>query len=1022
MTPLGRLCLLVVSVLAATSSAGADLVTQPVTTAHLTALPQNHVAWATPENDLGEVPDDLPLPHLTVVLKRSPDQQRAFEELLRQQQDPSSPNFHHWLTPVEVGEQFGASQHDIDVLTGWLRSQGLQVDAVANSRIRIGFSGSAANVATAFGSRMHYYRTDGEKRISTANAPQIPAALSDIIQSVRGLATIDERPYHRAGTTQLFSQPASVAPPDASSCTGNVCSHSIFPADFATIYDANPVYQQSINGSGQTIAIIGRARVYLPDIENFQTQSALAIKDPVIVVPPGGIDPGPAVSSGGTVPLDQTEATLDVTRAGSVAPGATIKLVISANSNVGGDGVGVASQYVVDGNPLSAQIMSISFGACEAQPGGQSSVAFWDNVFSQAAAEGISVFVSSGDSGAAGCDKSFSTPPANQAASSNYICASSYATCVGGTQFADTGNPSAYWSSSNGSGFESALGYIPEGAWNEPLDSKGNPTVAASGGGVSMFVPTPPWQTGPGVPGTQGRYTPDVSFSASGHDGYFLCFAALGAPNFGQCTFDTSYGTSAAAPSMAGIAALLNQKTGRAQGNLNPRLYALAATPGNSVFHDVTVSTSGVSGCSVFTPSMCNNSTPGPSGLGGGLAGYLVGPGYDEVTGLGSIDIANLLAQWMPSGQLQMPSPVTFPVQQIGTQSAPITVTVTNIGGAAVTVSGLTDSDLAEFPGTTTCLTTIPAGGNCQVTLSFQPTTAGAHSATITVTSDGVGSPQSFTITGTGYSGTLGQLQMPSPVTFPVQQVGTQSAATTVTITNIGGAAVTVSSVTSTDLTEFPGTTTCFTTIPAGGNCQVTLSFQPTIAGAHSATIAVTSDGVGSPQSFTVSGTGSNSSDIAVAVEYYYAAWNFYFVTAGVAEIAALDGGAFGGLWKRTGQQFNVYPLAGAPPSSSTVWRFFSTIFDPESSHFYTANVVEYNALVNGVGWQLEGPVFSTPMPALDGTCPAGSIPIYRMYNNGMGGAPNHRFTTDINVRAQMLAAGWIAEGQGIGVGFCSPQ
>ncbi|HEY2967292.1 MAG TPA: S8 family peptidase [Casimicrobiaceae bacterium] len=158
------------------------------------------------------------------------------------------------------------------------------------------------------------------------------------------------------------------------------------------------------------------------------------------------------------------------------------------------------------------------------------------------------------------------------------------------------------------------------------------------------------------------------------------------------------------------------------------------------------------------------------------------------------------------------------------------------------------------------------------------------------------------------------------------------------------------------------------------------------------------------------------------AVEYYYAAWNFYFVTAAQAEIAALDGGAFGGLWRRTGQQFNVYTLAGAPTSSSTVWRFFSTIFSPRSSHFYTANVAEYNALVTGIGWQLEGPVFSTPMPATNGTCPGGSIPIYRLYNNGMGGAPNHRFTTDITVRAQMLAAGWIAEGQGIGVGFCSPQ
>ena len=163
---------------------------------------------------------------------------------------------------------------------------------------------------------------------------------------------------------------------------------------------------------------------------------------------------------------------------------------------------------------------------------------------------------------------------------------------------------------------------------------------------------------------------------------------------------------------------------------------------------------------------------------------------------------------------------------------------------------------------------------------------------------------------------------------------------------------------------------------------------------------------------------------IEVAVEYYHAGWNMYFVTALPDEIAALDGGAFGGVWTRTGQQFNVYALEGAPASSSTASRFFSTMFDPKSSHVYTANAVEYDALMSGAiaGWELEGSVFSAPLPASDGTCPEGTIPVYRLYNDDLGGAPNHRLITDANEFAQMLTAGWVPEGQGVGVGFCSPQ
>ena len=164
-----------------------------------------------------------------------------------------------------------------------------------------------------------------------------------------------------------------------------------------------------------------------------------------------------------------------------------------------------------------------------------------------------------------------------------------------------------------------------------------------------------------------------------------------------------------------------------------------------------------------------------------------------------------------------------------------------------------------------------------------------------------------------------------------------------------------------------------------------------------------------------------------VAVEYYSLGWDDYFLTAFPDEIAALDFGAShfdasGAAWLRTGQRFNVYPFTGAPGPNSTVWRFLSRSFASGGSHFYTADVTERDALLAGAVWQLEGAAFSAPMPASDGTCPDGSIPVYRMYNDGIDGVPHHRLTTDIDVRAAMLARGWIPEGPGIGVAFCSPE
>ncbi|MGH8123646.1 MAG: protease pro-enzyme activation domain-containing protein, partial [Rudaea sp.] len=262
--------------------------------------------WATAQNDLGAIAGDVQLTHLTLVLQRPPARQQAFEQFLGEQQDPRSANFHRWLTPSELGEKFGDSQQDIDALTSWMRAQGLQVDRVANSRTRIDFSASAARVGAAFQTRMHAYRVAGETRVANASAPRIPSAFSTLIRSISGLYTINAHAAHGAGSARS-APAASAAQPGGTFCSNSNCSQYIFPADFARIYNLNPDYQQGIDGSGQTIAIIGRARVYLPDIENFQQRSQLGVKDPTIIVPPTGVDPGPAASSGG-VSEDQLEA------------------------------------------------------------------------------------------------------------------------------------------------------------------------------------------------------------------------------------------------------------------------------------------------------------------------------------------------------------------------------------------------------------------------------------------------------------------------------------------------------------------------------------------------------------------------------------------------------------------------------------------------------------------------------------------------------------------------------------------
>ena len=779
-----RLLLLILCIIALAHAQTADLVHTPVNPANRLPLTGHHPAWANPQNDLGAVPPDLAIERITLVLARSPQREQAYTQFLQDQQNPASPDYHHWLTPVEMGKRFGVSSHDIHAVSAWLQSQGLHVDSISNSRERILFGGPASAIASAFGAEMHYFMVDGEKRISITAEPEISSALGQVIKSISGLYTIRYYPQHGSETVHLPSHSVAsdsemIAEPEATLSNG---SHVIFPADFATIYNVNGV-TGGINGAGQTIAIVGRSRVCSQDITNFDSLAGVTIKliPPNGIVPPGGVDPGAAPCTLVSKPIpDQDEATLDVTRSGSIAQGANIALVVSLPTQ-NEDGIQIDAQYIVDTNPVPAQIMSISFGGCENQ-GGQSEVGFWDALFKQAAGEGISVFVSSGDSGAAGCDQSFATPPATQVLSPNAICSSSYATCVGGTEFADFTNPNQYWNTSNGPNFESALSYIPEGAWNEPMNGSAF-QIAGTGGGVSAFIATPTWQVGTGVPPQRtGRYTPDVAFSASGHDGYFGCVAAGGGScvvSGGTFSFEVFAGTSASAPDMAGITALLNQKEGTAQGNLNPNLYTLAATPANNVFNDVTIATSGVATCMLNTPSMCNNSTAGPTSLTGGLSGYLVTAGFDEATGLGSINVPNLLTNWVSTTvatTTKLTSLAPASVTAGSTGPVVITATVTSSGGtptgnvnffngSVMIGTGALSNGTATFNYNPSAL----AGGAYSITASYPWNSSFGNSTSAAQTL----SVQDFKIA-------------PNPPTVTVTAPG-QSGATTLTITSLGG-------------------------------------------------------------------------------------------------------------------------------------------------------------------------------------------------------------------------------------------
>src|ERR1700693_970782 len=461
---------------------------------------------AQPQYDQGPVDPSLKIAYITLMLKPSASQQSTLEQLVDEQQDHSSPNYHRWLTPEQFGDRFGLSSSDYAAVVSWVQSQGLHVEDHARARNWVAFSGSAGQVANAFQTEIHRYLVNGETQSANATAIRIPEALDGVINGVRGL-------------NDFWNGPK----PESTTSSG---VHQLAPDDWATIYDVTPLYNMGIDGTGQRLVILGRSDMNQSYVDAFRSMFGLPPNQ--IEMHLIGPDPGVTNASG--------EASLDLEWSGAIARTATIVYVYSNNFFD-------AAQAAVDQN--LAPVMSLSFGTCEPEgiPGNRS-------IAQQANAQGITWLASSGDSGPAGCDphgifRSTQGGTASLGLAVSIPASFPEVTAMGGTEFNE--GSGQYWSSSNSATGGSAISYIPEMVWNDTAAGGG---LLASGGGASIYFPKPAWQTGPGVPDDNACDIPDVSFNASGdHDGYMVVNAN------GQ---RITGGTSASSPSFAGVIALLN--------------------------------------------------------------------------------------------------------------------------------------------------------------------------------------------------------------------------------------------------------------------------------------------------------------------------------------------------------------------------------------------------------------------------------------------------------------------------------
>ena len=849
------LCASTPAIAQGTSAKPQPRITSPIDSSSRAALAGSRPPRAAAVDDLGAVPSTLQLHGISLLFSRSAAQQAALDALVAAQQNPASPLYHQWITPDQYAAQFGVANSDIAAAESWLEQQGFSIDSVSRSHNRILFSGTAAQVASAFGAPLHYYLVaatalqPAEKHFAPSADLTLPSALASSVLSIGNLSDFHLLPH-------ILRTPQAAQPRFTSSQTG---SHYLTPGDLATIYDITPAYNSGYTGSNQSIAVIGQSAINLTDISNFQTAVNIPGKTPIIVLVP---DSGTSeVYADG----DEAESDLDLEYSSTIAKGAQVYFVYTGNNN--NFGAFNSIEYAVD--EKIAPIISSSYGDCEPNLG-QSSYTELNATLEQAASQGQTVVSAAGDSGSTDCYGEYKTAAQNEQLAVDFPASSQYVTGVGGTEFPSAdigiGNNTYFDAQSSTDIVSSAKSYIPEMVWNDDVAATADSCnakvpvadcdpVASGGGGVSIFTAQPSWQTGTiagvAVPNNGKRMVPDIAMTASPFnaplafctsDSTFWesgqkasCTNGLRDSSSGDLT--VGGGTSFEAPTFSALVAIINQaKNSTGQGVLNSTLYSLAATSAYATaFHDIT---SGGNQCLSGT-SYC--ASPGTTD-------YPATTGYDEASGLGSIDFFNLLNAWPNStGSSLLASSITLTAATITPASGAadtITITVAPVTSTTLVPSGSISLAVDGGPSATIPLT------NGVATYSFSSTTLGAHVLTATFPSDTVFAASTATLTlNVGGSSTPGYFNV--TVGSPSMTVTPGGSATgTLTLTPSGGFTGTVTltssglpldaclvvSPASASITSAAAATASYTIYTSSNSCSGAAAARPGVRNASSNT------------------------------------------------------------------------------------------------------------------------------------------------------------------------------------------